>query len=206
MTTPAFRFRVAHARLALRRAPLLGTLLGTLLGAASPAAAAEWVIDPAKSAIRFSGVQVGAPFSGRFERFDATVTFDPAKPEAGHATVLIDLASARTGDVQRDTALPQQDWFDVKAARQARFEATGFVDKGGGDYEAVGTLTIRGTSRPLTLPFRLALAEDQARATGHVGLVRTAFGVGQGAWASGQWVALEVGVDVDLVATSKAGP
>lgn len=180
-------------------------LLIALQAVASPVAAAEWAVDPAKSAIRFSGVQVGAPFSGRFERFEAKVNFDPAKPEAGHATVLIDMASARTGDVQRDEALPQKDWFDVKSASQARFEATRFIDKGHGDYEAVGTLTIRGTSRPLTLPFHFSLGEGQARATGHVGLVRTEFGVGQGAWASGQWVALEVGVDVDLVAMSKPG-
>ncbi|MGU3285123.1 YceI family protein [Methylobacterium mesophilicum] len=178
-------------------------LAAVLLATAVPASAAEWSVDPAKSAIKFSGVQVGAPFSGRFERFDAKVDFDPAKPEAGHALVLVDLASARTGDVQRDEALPQKDWFDVKATSQARFEATRFVDKGHGDYEATGTLTIRGTSRPLTLPFHLTLDKGQARVAGHVGLIRTDFGVGQGAWASGQWVALEVGVDIDLVATAR---
>ena len=174
--------------------------------AALPAAAGEWVVIPARSAIRFSGVQVGAPFSGRFERFEATVDFDPEKPEAGHALVLIDLSSARTGDVQRDEALPQKDWFDVKSASQARFEASRFVGKGGGDYEAVGTLTIRGVSWPLALPFHLSLDQGQAHATGHVGLVRTAFGVGQGAWASGQWVGLDVGVDIDLVAATRSAP
>lgn len=180
-------------------------LLAALQGLALPAAA-EWTIDPARSAIRFSGVQVGAPFSGRFERFEARVEFDAAKPEAGHATVLIDLGSARTGDVQRDEALPQKNWFDVRGASQARFEAARFLDKGPGDYEAVGTLTIRGVSRPLTLPFHLSLDGGQARATGHAGLVRTEFGVGQGAWASGQWVGLDVGVDIELVATTQSAP
>lgn len=177
-------------------------LAAVLSVAALPASAAEWAVDPAKSTLTFSGIQVGAPFTGRFERFEAKIAFDPATPEAGHAVVLIDLASARTGDVQRDEALPQKDWFDVKSANQARFEATRFADKGHGDYEAIGTLTIRGTSRPLALPFHLTLAEGRARATGHVGLVRTEFGVGQGPWASGQWVGLDVGVDIDLVATT----
>ena len=186
-----------------RRLRLALCLSAALSGAVSPALSAPWALDPARSAIRFSGVQVGTPFSGRFERFEARVEFDPAKPEAGRATVLVDLASARTGDTQRDTALPQKDWFDVASASHARFEASRFVDKGGGDYEAVGDLTIRGTKRPLTLPFHLSLDGDRAHATGHVSLVRTAFGVGQGAWASGQWVALEVGVDVDLVATAR---
>jgi polyisoprenoid-binding protein YceI len=177
-------------------------LLAALLLTARPAGAAEWVVDPGRSAIRFSGVQVGVPFTGRFERFKATVAFDPARPETGHAVVLVDLASARTGDVQRDQALPQKDWFDAQAAREARFEATRFVDKGRGDYEAAGTLTIRGTGRPVTLPFHLDLEGGTAHVSGRVGLVRTDFGVGQGPWASGQWVGLDVGVEVDLVATS----
>nr|WP_042670111.1 YceI family protein [Methylobacterium sp. B34] len=186
-----------------RHLGLLAALLGALSCAAFPAAATEWAVDPARSAIRFSGVQVGVPFTGRFERFKADIDFDPAKPEAGHALVLVDLASARTGDVQRDEALPQKDWFDVRAASEARFEATRFVDKGQGDYAAVGTLTIRGTSRPVTLPFHLTLEGGTAHAAGRVGLVRTEFGVGQGAWASGQWVALDVGVEVDLVAAAR---
>ena len=181
-------------------------LVATLEIAAAPAIAAEWAVDPARSSIKFSGVQVGAPFTGRFDRFEAKVDFDAAKPEAGHATVLVDLASARTGDAQRDEALPQKDWFDVKTANQARFEAIRFVDKGRGDYEAVGTLTIRGVSRPLTLPFHMTRDKGQAHATGHVGLIRTDFGVGQGPWASGQWVGLDVGVDIDLVATTPSTP
>jgi polyisoprenoid-binding protein YceI len=189
-----------------RRLRLALCLSAALSGAASPALSAPWAVDPTRSTIRFSGVQVGTPFSGRFERFEARVAFDPAKPEAGRATVLVDLGSARTGDAQRDTTLPQKDWFDVASASHARFEAARFVDKGGGDYEAVGDLTIRGAKRPLTLPFHLSLDGDRAHATGHVGLVRTDFGIGQGPWASGQWVALEVGVDIDLVATARPAP
>jgi polyisoprenoid-binding protein YceI len=113
----------------------------------------------------------------------------------------IDLASAEIGDAQRDASLPQAAWFDVKAASQARFEATRFVAKGGDASEAIGSLTIRGIRRDAVLLFRLTRAGATARAVGHLDLVRTQFGVGQGPWASGQWVALEVGVDIDLTAT-----
>ena len=168
--------------------------------ATTPALAAEWRIDPQKSTLGFSGTQLGAPFSGRFERFEAEISFDPAKPEAGHARVAVDLASAHTGDVQRDEALPQSDWFDAKSQTQARFEATKFVDKGAGAYDAVGALTIRGVTRNVTLPFRLTTDGARAHATGHLDLIRTDFGVGQGPWTTGDWVALEVGVDLDISA------
>ena len=168
------------------------------------AEAAAWTVDAAKSRIGFSGVQVGTPFQGRFTRFTAQIDFDPTVPETGHAVVDIDLASAETGDAQRDTALPQTEWFDVKATPRARFEATRFAARGGDAYEAIGSLTIRGIRRDAVLPFRLTRAGATARAVGHLDLVRTQFGVGQGPWASGQWVALEVGVDIDLTATETA--
>lgn len=167
------------------------------------AEAADWVIAPSKSRIGFSGVQVGAPFSGRFTRFEGQISFDPDKPEAGRAVILIDLASAQTGDAQRDSALPQAEWFDAKTNPKARFEATRFVHKGNDAYEASGTLTIRGIAKDVTLPFRLARDGNIARATGHLDLVRSQFGVGQGAWATGQWVGLEVGVDIDVTATAR---
>lgn len=178
-------------------------LAAALFAMPACADASGWTVDAARSRLGFSGTQVGVPFKGRFKRFEAEIAFDPAAPEAGHAVVTIDLSSAETGDVQRDEALPQADWFAAKTTPQARFEAVRFVPKGGDAYEAVGRLTIRGIARDATLPFRLALAGDGARATGHLDLVRTDFGVGQGPWASGQWVALEVGVDVDLVANRK---
>jgi hypothetical protein len=50
------------------------------------------------------------------------------------------------------------------------------------------------------LPFKLTIADGRAHATGHPAVIRTAFGAGKGDWASGQWVALEVGADIDIFA------
>jgi polyisoprenoid-binding protein YceI len=178
----------------------LALLAAALSLAPAAAFAAEWVVDPSASSIAFSGTQLGAPFTGHFKRFTATVSFDPAHPEAGRAVVLIDTASAATGDVQRDEALPQAEWFDAKTNAQARFEATRFIARGGEAYDAVGTLTIRGVKHDVTLPFKLTIAGGKAHAVGHLQLIRTDFGVGQGDWATPQWVALEVGVDIDVTA------
>lgn len=168
----------------------------------SQASAATWTVDPAKSKIGFSGTQTEQPFSGQFKSFSATINFDPAKPETGHATITIDTGSATTGDPQRDEALPGADWFDAKSFPKAVFEAKSFTHKGGNDYEAVGTLTIRDVSKPLVLPFTLTTTGNTAHAVGHMPLVRTTFGVGQGAWATADYVAFEVNVDIDLTATA----
>ena len=117
--------------------------------------------------------------------------------------VLIDLASATTGDKQRDQALPDKDWFDTAHFPQARFVSTAIRRTGGNSYVATGNLTIRGVTKVVSLPFTLTVAGNNARARGHLQLVRSAFGIGQGTWSTGQWVALEVGVDVDIVATRR---
>lgn len=164
------------------------------------ASANGWTVDMAASALGFTGSQMGAAFTGRFERFTAEIAFDPAAPESGRALVVVDTGSARTGDGQKDKAMPGADWFDVGQFPEARFEATTFRRTGPDAFEAVGTLTIRGVTQPLILPFTLAPEGDASRARGSVQLIRTDFGVGQGQWSSGNWVALEVTVTVDLLA------
>ena len=60
-------------------------------------AAAQQKIDPAKSSIRFVTKQMNVPVEGQFKRFDATVAFDPAKPEATKAEFEVDLGSIDLG-------------------------------------------------------------------------------------------------------------
>jgi polyisoprenoid-binding protein YceI len=175
-----------------------------LAGAALPAEAATWTIDTAKSHLGFTGSENGSAFDGRFGKFSGTIVFDPASPAAGHADVTIATGSATTGDQQKDGAMPDSDWFATATYPQAHFVATGFKATGAGAYEAVGTLTIRGVSKPMTLPFTLAISGDTAKADGKVPLIRTDFGVGQGAWSTAQYVALQVSVSLDIVAEKTA--
>lgn len=176
-------------------------LTACIVLAAGPAWAAQWTLDKAHSRLGFSATQVGAPFTGQFGKFDTSIDFDPAHPETGHVVVTVDLASAHTGDTQRDEALPQADWFDTAKAATAQFEASHFVAKASNAFEAPGTLTLRGVSKRLTLPFTLTVSGDTAHAVGHVQIMRTDFGVGQGQWSSGDMVGLQVGVDFDVMAT-----
>ena len=179
---------------------MLAALVVTAFGA-TPAAAAAWKLDAAKSRLGFSGTQTGVAFKGHFTRFSTQIDFDPDHPETSHIVVVIDPASAVTGNTQRDGALPGEDWFDIARFPQAKFATTAVRKTGANAYAAAGTLTLRGVTKPVILPFTLAITGTTAHARGRLNLMRTLFGVGQGDWSSGQWVALDVGVDVDIVAT-----
>lgn len=183
------------------RTLLAAFFVAACFSSASAADATYWKLDPAKSHLGFSGSQTGATFEGKFPRYETVIAFDPEHLDASHITVTVDLASAVTGDTQRDTALPGKDWFDIGEFPQAKFETSAIRKLGPNDYQAAGNLTLRGVTKPLTLPFTLQFDGATAHAVGHAGLLRSTFGIGQGPWATGQWVALEVAVDFDIVAT-----
>ena len=171
--------------------------------AASPAfaaAPAAWVVDHAASSVRFSSTYSGEAFTGTFGRWDADIRFDPANPAAASVTASIDVASAHTGDADRDTSLPQPTFFSAAKFPRATFVAHGFKALGGGRYVTAGTLTLRGVSKPLTLPFTLAIAGADARMATQISLNRLAFGIGQDEWKKTDALPANVTVVIALAA------
>lgn len=169
--------------------------------AADPAPASDWSVDYGKSTLGFTATQAGKSFDGRFEKFDAKIIFDPADLPKASIDVTVDMTSAKTGDRQRDTALPDRDLFNAKAYPNAKFVSRDIEEAGSGEYVAHGALTIRDKTKDVDLPFSLEINENTAHATGGLTLVRTDFGVGQGELASDEWVAFDVDVKVDVTAT-----
>jgi polyisoprenoid-binding protein YceI len=186
---------------------LLGCALALLVTAyAARAIAAEtWRLLPQESRLGFTGTQAGSPFTGEFTRFKADIGFDADDPESNRVAVVIDMASATTGDKQKDAALPQPDWFAVSQHPEARFEAAGWQRLGDERYRLRGQLTIRDVTREVTLPVRLRVDGDRATAEGELAIDRTHFGVGQGSWASGQWIGLMVTISFEVAAERVAG-
>ena len=161
--------------------PAATLLAGALLLAAAPAFATDYVQAPG-STLTFATRYEGEVFSGHFGQFTTTVSFDPQHPEAAKLEVVIPLASAGTGNPDRDQALLGPDFFSVDKFPQARYSATGFRAIGDGTYAADGTLTLRGVSQPVTLTFTWAGGANPVL-TGKATVQRLDFEVGAGDWA-----------------------
>lgn len=170
-------------------------------GLAAPPAAApvRWIVEPG-STLGFRTAWSGQPLTGRFETWRADILFSPDALDRSRVTVTIDVASADTGDRQRDAALSTDDWFGAAAHPQAVFEARRFQKTGEDRFLAHGRLTLRGVSRPIDLPFRLHIVGDRAEVSGVTSLDRTVFGVGQGEWQSTDQIPAKVSVTVNLKA------
>jgi polyisoprenoid-binding protein YceI len=167
----------------------------------SPAAAATWNVDHAKSRLGFIVQWSGEPFSATFNSWNADITFDPSDVAHAKASVTIDLGSEASNSPDNDDGLKGPEGFSISQFPTARFDTTGFKSRGNGDYVAAGRLTIHGVTRPLTLPFKLTIAGNVAHMTGRVTVLRTDFGLGRGEWASAATIAHEVAITIDLTAT-----
>ena len=170
--------------------------------AATPAMAAapSWTVDKAASSVRFASSLNGQDFSGVFRRWDATIRFDPKALAGSSVTAVIETASAATGDSDRDQALPTDAFLNATKFPRATFTASTFRDLGGGRYQAVGRLTLRGVTKPLTLPFTLAITGPTAHMKASLALNRLAFGVGQNEWKDVAAIPAAVTVTIDLTA------
>jgi cytochrome b561/polyisoprenoid-binding protein YceI len=170
--------------------------------AAAPAGPSKWAVNSG-STLAFSTSWGGSAIDGRFDRWTADILFSPDALDKSKVTVSIYLASAVTGDAQRDQSMGGSDWFDIGAHPKATFTATRFEKTGTDRYVAHGQLTLRGVSKPQRLPFTLKIEGDKARVSGVTTLDRTAFGVGQGEWKSTDQIPAEVKVSVNLTATRR---
>lgn len=171
------------------------------LAAASPALAAHWNVDYAKSRLGFTVLWSGEPFSAQFRHWSADIDFDPKDVAHARVAVNVDLASEASDEPDFDSGLKGAQGFETSRFPVARFVVKSVMPKSGNSYIANATLGIRGVSRAVTLPFSLTISGSTAHMRGTAHMIRTDFGLGQGEWAAPTPVSHDVTVTVDLTAT-----
>lgn len=175
----------------------VAALLAGML-AATPALAADYT-QAEGSTLVFASRYDGELFTGRFQDFSTRLHFDPADPASGHLEVMIALASAATGNADRDSTLRTADFFDIGRHAQARYSASGFRRLADGRYAADGTLELRGVSKPVTLIFEWAEEGGKPVLTGRAVVQRLEFGVGGGDWADTGVIPAAVNISTRVV-------
>ncbi len=167
---------------------------------AFPAAAAEFnAVQVDKSSVAFVSKQMNVPVEGNFRKFTAQIGFDPARPEAGHARVDIDVASIDAGGPEVNDEVRGKNWFDVGRYPAASFVSTGVKALGGGRFEAAGRMTIRGKTLDVHAPFTLRQDHGLLVIDGSFPIKRLDYGIGTGVWGDTSVVADEVQVKFHIV-------
>ncbi|MGN6106351.1 MAG: YceI family protein [Kofleriaceae bacterium] len=113
--------------------------------------APTWTIDASHSHAQFTVRHLMiSNVKGEFQKLSGTVLYDPARPESLVIQASIDVASLNTREPKRDDHLRSADFFDVASFPTIEFASKQTTRKGS-DLQVVGDLTIRGTTREVTL-------------------------------------------------------
>ncbi len=104
-------------------------------------------ISPIESSINFH-VKSSVKIAGKFDKWDATLTFTSPDETTGVLEVKIQAASVDTGSGMKNRKLKSRDFFDVEQNPLITFKSTKFVKTGPHTFEVDGDFTIRGVSNP----------------------------------------------------------
>lgn len=187
----------------MMRPPALAFTLALAATLPAAAQAVEYTqIQADKSRLGFGYKQMGVAMDGRFQRFTAQLSFDPAKPAVAKASLTVDLASIDTGSREADDEVAGKLWFNTKTFPTANFVSTGVKPLGGNRYEVTGKLTIKGRTQDVVAPLTVTAQGNQATFDGAFGFKRADFAIGEGAWADFTTVANDILIKFHILATS----
>ncbi|WP_291731562.1 cytochrome b/b6 domain-containing protein [Leisingera sp. F5] len=152
-----------------------GTMAPVVAADPTEAKAGGWAVQ--SGTVGISVTQMGSVINGSFGEWTAVINFEePAAPgPAGDAEVTVSIPSLELGSVAGQAM--GADYFDSANFPTALFKAD--IEKLAEGYQAAGTLTIKGQTVPVTLPFSLDLQDNTAKMAGTMTLNRLDFGIGK---------------------------
>jgi polyisoprenoid-binding protein YceI len=161
-------------RLAL---PVLAGAIGLAATAPKP-----YDIDRAHSEITFVANARLFDATGFFDTFTVNVAFDPDTIVNSTVQIVIAPQYVNTRNASRDRHLRSCDFFCVDSFPAITFQSSAITRVGPDRYNIDGAITMRGVTKPLTVPARMIFVEGgRARFNGGFWINRRDFGVnGQG--------------------------
>jgi polyisoprenoid-binding protein YceI len=114
-----------------------------------------WEIDPNHTLVEFSAKHMMiTTVKGRFGGVTGTIVVDERNPDRSTVEAEIDAATLDTRTEQRDQHLRSTDFLDVEKYPTITFKSrhvSGSSKNPGDEFKLTGDLTIRGTTREVTL-------------------------------------------------------
>jgi polyisoprenoid-binding protein YceI len=119
----------------------------------------------------------------------------PGAPDSSRITATVETGSAADGVPLHEETLPQPEWFNVAKYPSAAFKSTRVL----ADGAIEGTVTIKGRQLPVT-GLKATVDQGILHIAGKFDIARKDADLGQQSDASGDYVSLKIGVDVNVTA------
>ena len=144
----------AEIAISLRRDSMRLTVFCLLASALLPSLAQAqgpvFTITPEESDVKFF-VKASVAIDGKFDKWDATLTFPSTDATSGVLDIKIYADSVNTGSGMKDNKLKSKDFFNASEDPYITFDSTKVVQTSPNTFDVQGTFTIRGVSKPETL-------------------------------------------------------
>jgi polyisoprenoid-binding protein YceI len=165
------------------------------------AAVETYKADPAHSSVDFSIRHFFSKVTGRFQKFNATLTVDREAMEKSEVKATIDVSSIDTNQEKRDTHLRSADFFDATKYPTMTFHSKSWKKVNENEFDVLGDLTLHGATKPVTLRVKslgfgpgmkdTQISGWEAKTT----IKRSDFGITTGAPAVGEEVEIQINVE-----------
>jgi polyisoprenoid-binding protein YceI len=125
--------------------------VGAAVGGAA-ARAADFEIDLVHSTLNYRVRHFGVSyFFGRINKPTGAFFFDPADASKSHLEVAAEIKNMDAGDPARNSFLLSPDFFNGREFPKAEFKSTSIKRIDDATYEAAGTFTLHGVTKPVTV-------------------------------------------------------
>jgi polyisoprenoid-binding protein YceI len=113
-----------------------------------------YVIDAAHSRVGFVARHAMiTKVRGSFDEFEGSGTLDAANPENSSVQLSIQTKSIDTRNADRDTHLRSNDFFDMERYPEIKFVSTRVERVDDTHFDVTGDLTVKETTKPVTVRF-----------------------------------------------------
>ena len=112
--------------------------------------AGKYELDASHTEVGFVARHMLTKTRGRFTEFSGTIEVGDT-PETSSVEVEVKTSSVQTNFEQRDNHLKSADFFEIDEYPVMSFRSTAIRPTGGSSFELEGDLTIKDTTKPITL-------------------------------------------------------
>jgi polyisoprenoid-binding protein YceI len=132
------------------------------------------------SSVKVIVKNAGMDVEGRLTGLDGEISFNPADLKTASFSISVDAKTINTGIDVRDENLRGEEYLNTGAYPRISFVSKQVTQLKPGSYLVKGTLTIRGISKDINLPFTAVPKNDGLLFSGQLRLNRMDYKIGVG--------------------------
>lgn len=144
--------------------------------------AQQLIQNKPETKVEFKIKNLGVRVSGSFSEVEIISFIDMSDLESSYINAVIEVGSINTGNVKRDKHLLNDDFFDTDRFPILKLESTKIEKISETNFKLEGKLTIKNTTKIISIPMELILNNDSIIITANFKINRRDYDVGGNIW------------------------